>query len=160
MILTLTLLTLYTGERASQPGQQQQPIQAQPIVIHPDQMAVLQECMLQIALTNERILENAAGRHAQVVTHKVLHTTECDGTSYRPLKNWFQEVEYTLNYTNKNADLLEVVIKTARGELRKEIETFLTEYSVAHDIIHKFDTLWQNLKTHLFAALIPLDEQY
>ena len=147
------------AERASQPGQQQQPIQAQPIVIHPDQMAVLQECMLQIASTNERILENAEGRRAKVVTDIVHRTTECDGTSYRPLKNWFQEVEYTLNYTNKNADLLEVVVKTARGELRKEIETFLTEYSVAHDNIPRFDTPWQNLKNHLFATFIPLDEQ-
>ena len=88
-----------------------------------------------------------------MVTDIVRRTTECDGTSYRPLKNWFQEVEYTLNYTNKNVDLLEVV----RGELRKEIETFLTEYSVAHDNIPRFDTLWKNLKTQLFATFIPLD---
>jgi hypothetical protein len=147
------------AERANQPGQQQTPIQAQPIVIHPDQMAILQECMLQMAATNERILENAAGKREKLVTDIVRRTTDCDGSSYRPLKNWFQEVEYTLNYSNNNSDLLEVAVKTARGELRKEIETFLTEYSAANIDLPRFQTPWKDLKQHLFATFIPLDEQ-
>ena len=124
---------LYNGERArKQPGQQ--PLQAHPMMLHPDQMAALQNCMQQIADTNRQILANSKGRRVKAVTDFVKRTDDCDGTTYRGLKQWFTEVEYTQNYSNSNADLLEVAVKTAKGELRREIETFLTQYASEHDI--------------------------
>ena len=145
------------AERASQqPGQQ--PLQAHPMMLHPDQMAALQNCMQQIADTNRQILANAEGRRVKAVTDFVKRTDDCDGTTYRSLKQWFIEVEYTQNYSNSNADLLEVAVKTAKGELRREIETFLTQYASEHDI-PRFETPWATLKTHLYATFIPLDEQ-
>ena len=137
------------------------PIQAHPVMIHPEQLASLQTCMQQIIESNDRILtrDSYSVKHHRLLTDLVKRTTECDGSSYRPLKTWFQEVEYTHNYSTSNTDLIEVATKTAKGELRKEIETYLTNHASQHPGRPRFETPWTELKQHLYSTFIPFDEQ-
>ena len=134
------------------------PLQAHAVMIHPEQLASLQTCIQQLCQSNERLLarEDESVKHHRLLSDLVKRTTECDGSSYRPLKTWFQEVEYTFNYSSSNSDL---ATKTAKGELRKEIETYLTNHASQNPGQTRFEIPWKDLKQHLYNSFIPLDEQ-
>ena len=67
------------------------PLQAHPVMIHPEQLASLQTCIQQLCQSNERLLarEDESVKHHRLLSDLVKRTTECDGSSYRPLKTWF-----------------------------------------------------------------------
>ena len=145
--------------------QHQQP-QFTPIVLEQNQLAALQAGMQRICDTNSQLIavgQQTANR-VRTVTDLVKRTTECDGSSYQHLKTWFQEIEYTSHYSQHNEDRIEVAVKTAKGELRREIESFLTQWATAaatqeNPEVPRFSTPWDDLKQHLYTAFIPLDEE-
>ena len=137
-----------------------------PIVLEQGQLEALQASMQRICDTNNQLItagQQTANR-VRTVTDLVKRTTECDGSSYQSLKTWFQEIEYTSHYSQYNEDRIEVAVKTAKGELRREIESFLTQWSTAaatqaNPNVPRFSTPWEELKQHLYTTFIPLDEE-
>ena len=135
-------------------AEEPQLIQAQPVMIHPEQMAMLQNCMqaqLGRYSTNER-------RHK--VEDLVKRTHICDGSNYRALKRWLRELDYVQNYTTDETVRIDVALQTADGELRDELEQFLTTYaaSAAPHPIPRNQTPWNDLKDHISKTFMPPNE--
>ena len=127
------------------------PVQAvQPVMIHPEQIQQLQQS---IHGSGE---DPVTRKTREELKSLIRQTTDCDGSSYRPLKQWFEDIDISSNYSQSNSFILEVATKTSKGELRREIENYLNIYAEENEV-DRFSTPWTNLRS-LYATFIPLTE--
>ena len=133
MLLNAQKRTLQSEENFTMAERAPEPVQAvQPVMIHPEQIQQLQQSI------------HVARKTREELKSLIRQTTDCDGSSYRPLKQWFEDIDISSNYSQSNSFILEVATKTSKGELRREIENYLNIYAEENEV-DRFSIVFQPL---------------